>query len=97
MLGKKENGYALFESLIGLMLLGIVSLSLVVVLPVLLDEHARLDQEQAIYHQLMEFHGRGLDNNMSITEPIQFDAFRDGDQWCATYMWRDGYERTICL
>jgi len=93
----KENGYALFESLIGLMLLSVVSLSLVVALPILLDEHARLDHEQAIYHQLLEFHGRRLENNLTITEPIEFDAFRDGYQWCATYIWRDGNERTICL
>jgi len=93
----KEEGYALLESLIGLKLLSVVSLSLVIVLPILLNEHTRLDHEQAIYHQLAEFHGRGLEGSLSITEPIQFEAFRRGHQWCATYVWRDGNARTICL
>jgi len=92
-----EKGYALLESLIGLMLLSVVSLSLVVALPILLNEHARLDYEQAIFHQLVEFHGRGLENNMIITDPLEFEAFKHDDQWCATYVWRDGHVRTICL
>lgn len=93
----KEKGYALLESLIGLMLLSIVSLSLIVALPILLNEHARLDHEQAIYHQLMAFHGRELENNLVISDPIEFEAFRQAHKWCAIYRWRDGNERTICL
>ena len=100
MLDKRNNeqGYALLESLIGLMLLGIVSLSLVVALPILLEEDARLDKEQKIYHQLFEFHGRDIKNNMMITDPIEFEAFRNGYRWCATYIWRgEANARTICL
>ena len=101
MLGKSkrgnEQGYALLESLIGLMLLSIISLSLIVVLPILLEEHARLDKEQAIYHKLFELHVRGVENNITVTEPFEFEAFRRGYEWCATYVWRDGNERTICL
>ena len=92
-----EAGYALLESLIGLMLLGIVSLSLMVALPILLDEHERLDHEQAIYHKLLELHGRGIEDNITVMEPFEFEAFRRGYEWCAVYEWRDGYERTICL
>jgi len=94
---RNEKGYALLESLIGLMLLGIVSLSLIVALPILLDEHARLDHEQAIYLQLFELHGRESRNNIIVTEPFEFEAFRGEFEWCATYIWRDGNERTICL
>ena len=102
MLGRKkkdnEQGYALFESLVGLMLLSIVSLSLVVALPILLEEHARLDTEQAIYHKLFELHSRGSDvNHISVIEPVEFDAFRRGNEWCAIYIWRDGSEKIICL
>ena len=99
MLGKESNeqGYALLESLIGLMLLGIVSLSLVVALPILLEESARLDKEQQIYHQLFEFHHRTLENRIVVAEPVEFVAFRRGHEWCATYVWRDGLEKTICL
>ena len=92
-----ERGYVLFESLIGLMLLSIVSMSLIVVLPILLEEHVRLDKEQAIYHQLFELHGREIKEGISMTEPIEFEAFRQGDEWCAIYVWRDGDEKIICL
>ena len=102
MLGKNkkinEQGYALVESLIGLMLLGVVSLSLIVALPILLEEHTRLDKEQAIFHQLVEFHGRETRNRVTVTEPFEFEAFRRRHEWCATYVWRrDGSERTVCL
>jgi len=85
---KNEKGYALFESLIGLALLSIVSLSLVVALPILLEEQARLDQEQAIYHQLFEFHNGGSG---------EINAFRRGHKWCTITVGRDGDEREICL
>jgi len=100
MFGKKssEQGYALLESLLGLMLLGIVSLSLMVALPILIDEHARLDHEQAIFHKLFEFHSRGLESDIVVAgETLEFEAFRRGYKWCATYVWRDGNERTVCL
>jgi len=105
MLGKRNNeykvcseqGYALLESLIGLMLLSIVSLSLIVALPILLEEHARIDREQAILHQLAELHGRGLGNRIIVTESFEFEAFRRGHEWCGRYVWRDGNERVICL
>lgn len=92
-----EQGYALFESLIGLMLLSIISLSLVVALPILLEEYARLDKEQVIYHQLFELHSREHGNKVVVTEPFEFEAIKRGYHWCATYVWRDGNERTICL
>ena len=91
-----NKGYALFESLIGLILLSIVSLSLVVALPILLEKHAQLDREQAILHRLVELHERGGGNNIVVAEPFRFEAFRRGDQWCATYR-RNGNERIICL
>ncbi|MCL1989337.1 MAG: hypothetical protein FWG67_00445 [Defluviitaleaceae bacterium] len=97
MLGDNERGYVLLESLMGLMLLSVVSFSLVVALPILLEESIRLDKEQAIYHQLLELHGSGIDSQMMIMDPIAFEAFRQGHQWCATYIWRDGHARTICL
>jgi len=100
MLGKTKRdnnqGYALLESLIGLMLLSVVSLSLIIALPILLAEHARLDKEQAIYHKLFELHARETQNNLTVTEPFEFEAFRIGYEWCATYG-RNGNERTICL
>ena len=108
MLGN-ERGYALLESLIGLMLLGVVSLSLIVALPILLEEHMRLDFEQGIYHQLVELHGRETRNNVIITEPVEFEAFRRGYEWCAVLEVRskrlevrglerrEGNERIICL
>jgi len=109
MLGKnKEHGYALLESLVGLMLLSIVSLSLIVALPILLDENARLDHEQAIYHKLFELHRREIENDVVITD--EFEAFRRGYEWCAVLEvggWRlevgrnshrrERYERIICL
>lgn len=94
---KNEQGYALLESLIGLMLLSIVSISLVVALPILLEESARLDKEQAIFYHLIEFHDRKIENNVTITAPVEFEAVKKGHQWCAFYRWRDGLERTICL
>ena len=94
---RNERGYALLESLVGLMLLSIVSMSLIVVLPILLEEHARLDTEQAIYHKLLELHATETRNNVFVTEPFSFEAFRHGYEWCAIYRWRDGNEKTICL
>ena len=92
-----DQGYVLLESLIGLMLLSIVSLSLIVALPILLEEYTRLDKEQAIYHKLFELHGRENKNSITITEPFEFEAFRNGYEWCAIYTWGDGNERRICL
>ena len=85
---KNEKGYALFESLIGLALLSMVSLSLIVALPVLLEEQARLDTEQAIYHQLFELHQGGTP---------EIDAFRRGSKWCVVNERSDGHEHEICL
>ena len=100
MFGKEngEQGYALLENLIGLMLLSIVSLSLMAALPILLDEHARLDHEQAIVHKLFELHSRGIENDTVDTdESWEFEVFRRGYKLCATYVWREGRPRTICL
>jgi len=94
---KNEQGYALFESLVGLMLLGIVSFSFIVALPILLEKSARLDHEQQIYHQLFELHGRDDIIDIIITEPVRFTATRRESRWCATYVWRDGIEKIICL
>ena len=85
---KNEKGYALLESLIALALLSIVSLSLITILPMLLEEKAYLDQEQAIYHQLFELHHSG---------GSEIDAFRRGYKWCTTHTRRDGATREICL
>lgn len=87
MLGN-EKGYALFESLIALALLSIVSLSLVIVLPTLLDEISFLDTQQAIYHQLFELH-QGRDAGI--------DVFSRGYEWCTVYERRDGRKHEICL
>ena len=89
---KNEKGYALFESLIGLALLSVVSLSLVIALPILLEEQARLDQEQAIYHQLFELHSQSHGGST-----IEIDAFRRGHEWCTIGIGREGREREICL
>lgn len=85
---KNENGYALLESLIGLALLSIVSLSLIVTLPILLEGKVNLDEEQAIYHQLFELHNGGLPD---------INAFRRGHKWCTIYVRSDGHEHEICL
>ena len=92
-----EQGYVLIESLIGLMLLSVVSVSLVIALPILLEEHARLDKEQAIYHQLYELHNQEVRDRVTVAEPVEFEAFRRGGEWCAVYVWRDGREKIICL
>jgi len=94
---KDERGYLLIESLVSLILLSVIAMSLITALPILLDASARLDKEQAIYHRLFEWHDRGVDGSFSMTEPYEFNAFRRRDTWCATYVWRDGNERTICL
>jgi len=90
---KGEQGYLLIESLLSLILLGMIALSLITVLPVLLDASTRLDKEQAIYHGLFELHDHGYMN------PIfdEFDVFKHGDEWCVRYTWRDESERAICL
>lgn len=92
-----ERGYLLIESLLGLILLSIIALSLITALPILLDANARLDKEQAIYHRLFELHDREIEGSHVITEPYEFQVFRWHDEWCATYVWRDGSEKTICL
>ena len=92
-----EAGYALLESLVGLVLLSIVSFSLIAAMPILLSERARLDKEQAIYHQLFELHGRDATGHVIIDEPFRIEAFQQGYEWCAIYGWRDGNERKICL
>ena len=87
-LDKNEKGYALFESLIGLALLSIVSLSLIVALPALIEKQVRLDEEQAIYYQLFELHNGGSPD---------INAFRNGHKWCTIYVRSDGHEHEICL
>lgn len=94
---KDEQGYLLIESLLGLILLSIVAMALITVLPILMDASARLDKEQVIYHRLFEFHVREMEGHHSVTEPYEFNVFKQGDEWCASYVWRDDRERTICL
>ncbi|MCL2559196.1 MAG: type II secretion system GspH family protein [Turicibacter sp.] len=94
---KNENGYLLIESLLGLVLLGIMALSLVTALPVLLEAGARLDKEQAIYHRLAEFHIQELNGLPILSGADDFEAFRQGERWCGRYVWQDGKTRTICL
>lgn len=94
---KDERGYLLIESLLGLILLSIMALSLITTLPILLEASARLDKEQAIYHRLFELHDQEIQGSHVITESDDFRVFRQHDEWCATYVWRDGIEKTICL
>lgn len=89
---KDERGYLLIESLLGLILLSVIAMSLITVLPTLMDASARLDKEQAIYHRLFELHDREIEGPQRITEPYEFHAFRRRNGWCAIYVWRD----TIC-
>ena len=92
-----EKGYLLIESLLGLVLLGVIAISLITTLPILLDASARLDKEQAIYHRLFEMHDQEVQGSLTITDPYEFTMFRRGEQWCAIYVWRDGSEREVCL
>lgn len=96
---KNEYGYLLIESLLSLILLSMITLSLITVLPILADASARLDKEQAIYHRLFELYIQETKEPHRVTEPYEFDVFRRGDKWCASYVWGDGgrNEKTICL
>lgn len=87
-----EKGYALLESLIALLLLSIVSVTLVGVLPFLIDSRARMDSEQAVYHLLHEMHIRE-----GVGGVFEEGVFRDGDEICKIHIWRDGTSREICL
>ena len=57
---QSEKGFVLMESLVGLVLLGIVAISMVQVLPILLEADMRLDKEQYIYNRLFEFQDNRL-------------------------------------
>lgn len=94
---KNEKGYLLTESLIGLLLLAVVSYSLLSTLPLLVNANHRLDKEQVIYQTLFELHDRGLEGSLTVTEPFTFHVFWRGDELCARYEWREQGERTICL
>jgi len=94
---KNEKGYILIESLIGLLLLSIVSFSLLLTLPLLIEARQRLDIEQAIYHHLIIHQLTDTLENQSIDAPIPFTIFHNSHTWCATYQWRDDNEKTICL
>ena len=98
-----ERGYILIESLIGMILLSIVSFSLITVLPILAEIDARLDKQQFIHSKLFElqdgilFHGREFEGNLTIYSPFHFQVFHRDQELCATYIWRDNLEETICL
>jgi len=94
---ENEKGYLLIESLVGLLLLAVVSYSLLSTLPLLMQANHRLDKEQVIYQTLFELHDRGLERSLRVTEPFVFDVFWRGDELCARYEWREQGERTICL
>ena len=98
MSGNKEGGYVLFECLVGLVLLGLVSMSLVLAMPTLLEHRSRLDHEAAIYHKLFELHmSNSGESEVTFNEPLDFYAYRDGYLWCAVWIWRESSERIICL
>jgi len=76
-----EKGFVLMESLVGLVLLGVVAISMVQVLPILLEADMRLDKEQYIYNRLFEFqHGWLLDGEVLETsaEESSVLAIREG-------------------
>jgi len=100
MLGSKKNneaGYALIESLIGLVLLSMVVLSLIVVLPILLNERNRLDKEQMIYHRLFELHIQNVTTDRFYDNVTGIEFFKQGSEWCATYETSSERAITVCL
>lgn len=80
---KNEKGYVLLESLIGLMLLSILSATFLQTAPLLLEAKMQLDHQQGAYNQLFQIRTQNISRGIFATE-------------CLIYEWRS-FSEEICL
>lgn len=71
------------ESLVGLLLLAVLTSTLLHTMPAMLEAKTQLDQKQRLYNQVFE--ERALNISQGIFEVV-----------CETFYWRDRHEE-ICL
>ena len=93
----------MIESLVGLIILSTVTLSLMQVLPLMLEARWRLETEQEIYNTLFQlqdqrnFHHATFSWPLNVREPVPFVVTPNGHQLCATYSRGGSNVQTICL
>jgi len=98
-----QNGYILLESLVGLMILSVVTLSLIQVFPILFEAKETLEIERSIYNTLYEirdqqlFYGQIYSEPIHFLHPIPYTISPNELPLCATYTWRNQYEKKICF
>lgn len=93
---KNDKGYLLLEALVGLALLSIITTSLLITLPLLIEVDYHLDKRQFIYQRLFELHDRQEMMEFSMEVPFAFEVFRQEERWCAIYLFR-GETHEICI
>gem|GEM_PF-1607588 len=98
-----QQGYILLESLVGLTILSVVTLSLIQVLPLLIETKETLEIERTIYNTLYEisdqqkFYGRIYPDRVSFSYPISYTITPNEFPICATFIWRNQNEKKICF
>jgi len=98
-----QRGYILLESLIGLLILSSVILTLIQLIPMMVEVRVTLDIERTIYNTLYEiydqqkFYSKTYPNVLIFSLPIPYTVISYEDSLCATYIGRDQNEKTICL
>jgi len=78
-----QRGYILMESLIGLLLLAILTSTMLHAMPAMLDAKTQLDQRQVVYNRLFEIRSQHISQGIF-------------HQVCEVFQWRGRYEE-ICL
>lgn len=103
MIQTNQKGFILFECLISLLILSVITTTLVQILPTLLKSKVALHHEQIIFNELYQtkdqflFHGLSLDFDRLYSYPIPYQIVPLGEQLCAIYSKGVAHETKLCL
>lgn len=103
MIQTNQKGFILFECLISLLILSVITSTLVQTLPTLLNSKVTLEHEQTIFNELYRvkdqvlFHGLSIDSDRFYTHPIPYRIVPSQQQLCAVYSKGVNHETKLCL
>jgi len=90
-----EKGYILIESLVGLVLLSILSLTLILTIPKLIELQYYINQKQLTYQLLHDAH---IFNTHEFQHNHKnLELYFENPRWCARFKRRNNEIVTTCL
>ena len=102
-MNKNERGFILLESLVGLAILSTIILTLLQILPIMIEAKSQIEIEKTIYNTLymiydqQTFYSQNYPNVLYYDEPVSYFIKPNESPLCAIYLWRDQNEKKICL